>query len=206
MYTYILVLVNLIIWALPATAGENKAYVKDGAIVIETKDGTRTVDYSGRDGTSRRGASLWHMREEISPVDKALNVFKDKSKTYYNKRVWFIDEGNGIEQFYVDFTTDDPHSSPYLLPYANFAYYTGYSLDGILGVYGINLADPEDLFFVDHSSHFNLVSCGQKESYLVVQQDGALKQLVVYEPTGNKTATTFPFGSTIDEIQQSLCP
>ena len=189
-----------------AQEAQNKAYVQDGKIVVETKDGVKALDYSGRDGFTSRDISKWTTREEVAPVTEALSVFKDKSKEYYRKRVWFVDDGTGLDQFYVEFTTDDLNASPYLLPHYNFAYYLGYSPSGILGVYGANLNDSEDTFFVDHSSHFDLVTCDQKESYLVIQEDGALKQLIVYDPGGNKTDTAFAFGTTIEEIQKSLCP
>ena len=201
---YVLTLLPAV--GIAAQEAQNKAYVQDGKIVVETKDGVKSLDYSDRNGFTSRDVTKWKTREEVSPVTKALDVFKDKTKNYYHKRVWFVDDGTGQDQFYVEYNTDDPNASPYLSPYYKYAYYVGYSPAGNLGVYGVNLADDADTFFIDHSSHFNLVTCDKKSSYLVVQDDNGARQILVYEPAGNKTDTTFTFGTTLEEIQKSLCP
>ena len=186
-------------------AAENKAYVKDGKIVVETPTGVNELDYSPRGATTNRYTQKWSTREENNPAQDALKVFQDKSKPYYHKRVWFVDDGSGIDKFYVDVITDSQYVNPFFLPYDNYAYYLGYSPSGVKGVYGVNLSQS-DTFFVDQASKFEMVTCPDNKSYVVVHQDGALQGVLIYDYLGKKIDTTFDAGSTLEEIQKALCP
>jgi len=188
-----------------AFAVDNKAYVQDGKIMIETSDGVNELDYSHRGKYSKRYSSKWRTREEVKPVLDSLKAYQDKSKTYFNKRVWFIDSGNGVEDFYVEFTTDDQNYHPLILPNEHYAYYLGYSETGVKSLFGADLWGGKT-FFVDQASQFKTVTCSQDKSFIVVQQDhDEVKQFIVYDQTGKKTDTTIDSNTAYEEFQDTLC-
>ena len=158
----------IVLLSVTCFAQENKAYVKDGKIVVETAEGARSIDYSGSSGQRYRSLENWQIKEETDTVNNALSVFKKKSEPLYKKKVWIFDR-NGRQKILIEYTTDDDDTGLIFSPDEDFVFWVGRSWFGRPTVFGRKLAANKN-FIVSGGNNFNLITCNNKQTYVVVKK------------------------------------
>ena len=187
-------------------AEENKAYLKDGKIVVETKDGVRTVDYSSEKEYPQASSKEWNIKEKISPVDEALAVYKNKFEPLYNHKIHFYGQSDGDVEYFIEYLSDYEDSRYLLSPHGNYLYYLGRNSDGEKYVSGHNLKENTQ-FSVGSGNDFYLVACNEDTSFVIVQQ-GQADLYDVFDAQGKKISTIVQpgvFEEIQDKIKKAVC-
>lgn len=143
----------------------------------------------------------WKVEENTDPVNRALGVYKKRSESKYNKRVWITDKNNGQKRMIVQYTPRDVDDKIVFSSDENYMYYLGVTPAGTSIVYGINLLSNQE-FSVASGQNFNVLNCPDKTTYIVVE-DGQTKAYQVFSMTGERMQTltnTQPI-----DIEKSLC-
>lgn len=204
-FSYILAILLLTL-ALSLEAQENKAYLKDGKIVVETKEGVRTVDYSTKNDYSNTTSKKWNISENVSPVDEALSVYKNKSEPVYKHKIHFYSESDRDVKHFIEYLSDDDSSSYLLSPQGNHLYYLGLNSTGGKYIYGHNLKENKK-FPVSSGSNAHIIACDDDTSFVLVEQ-AKNERYDVFDVEGNKINTitqTGEYTEIQDKIKAAVC-
>lgn len=180
-----------------------KAYLKDGQIVTECGDDVQSVDLDRRDGRRRYSLNKWDVTEHADPVREALKVFKKKGAPAYKKKVWLIDKGDGTNTIVVEYVSNKTLDKLLFTPDEDFMYFIDFSRPGHSMIYGLNLRTKRQ-FAVTSASDFEIVTCDNRESYLLVAAGSPETRYYVFKTTGQK-AMTLDGAMTLDEIKREVC-
>ena len=172
---YVLVLFILLAGT-TCLAQQNKAYVKNGKIIVETPEGVKSIDYSQPSGQRYNQLQKWTVKEEINNVNGALSIFKKRSEPIYKKKVWIFDK-NGKQKILIEYTSDDGDGGVVFSPNEDFVFWVGRSWFGRPAVYGRNLSRRGN-FTVANANNFNLVTCDNQQTYVMIKKE--MKDLTYY--------------------------
>ncbi len=177
--TYLYVGVGII-----AEAQPNKAYLKDGSIVIETPEGTKRLDY--RSDNRYKKLHKWVVREEVNPVEEALKVFKKGEEKLYQKKVWIIDKQNGQKSILVEYASPSATGDIVFSPDEENIYYIGVDSSGTSYLYKMDLDNQQATSLIP-ASDLETFDCGSSDKkYLVVKEEGPSHSYVVYTFAGQQ--------------------
>ncbi|MBN2483994.1 MAG: hypothetical protein JXD21_07340 [Candidatus Omnitrophica bacterium] len=186
---FALLLLLLFLFGQPAGA-QNKAYLKDGKIVVETPEGARQLDYSADkdetryEVTSPAGKS-WSVQSDTKKVDEALGVYMEKGTPLYEKNVIITDEADGTQTIHVDYITKNENETMLFSPDGNYAYYLTTAEDGKNSIYGINLLTNKT-FFISTASDYRLITCTNDRTYLALRAGINSTLFMIYDLSGTK--------------------
>lgn len=199
---YSAVLIFLLVFAINAFAQDNKAYLKDGKIVVETNEGVKAIDYNHEIQSVQKISEKWTVKEEINPVEEGLAVFKNKSTPVYLKRIVLLDKEHG-DDFIFEFYTDDKSHQTTYSPNKDYLYFLGTSSDGITSVYGHNIYTKKQ-FLIPDSRDFQLLNCENQTSFIVVEKDEKEGDYFIYD-LGGKELNHYSNLNAYDKLKNSVC-
>jgi len=182
-------------------AGENRVFLRDGSIVIDTEDGKKLLDYSRLNKYSDYGLNNWSVKEEADLVEEAIRVYKRKGRPRYRKKVSIINRLNGDENIIVKYTPRKRNDRVIFSPDENFMYYIALSNRGDDVVYGLNLLTKKK-FVVDSADDFVIVNCDGECSYIVTNKNTDMHY--VYTLEGAMT-DAFRYGGNLRDVSDVIC-
>ena len=155
---------------------QNKAYVKDGRIVVETAQGVKSIDYSQSPGQRYSRLQKWTVEEEVDKVGNALSVFRKRSEPLYKRKIWIFDK-NGKQKIFIEYTSGDDDTGIIFSPDEDFVFWLGRSWFGRPVVYGRKLSKGRN-FAVANATNFELITCDNQQTYVVIKK--AMKDATYY--------------------------
>lgn len=161
-------------------AQDNSVYLKDGKIVVETKQGLKkALDYEESSRYSSYNLKKWGVKEKLDPVAEALKVFKRKKETFYNKKIYIFEKISGKEQIVIEYIVDKSNDKVIFSPNEDFMFYIGLSDTGESIVYGINLFS-EQKFKVDSGNNLAIANCWSNKSYIIIKDNVSEDDIIYY--------------------------
>ncbi|MDP2653084.1 MAG: hypothetical protein Q8Q08_03525 [Candidatus Omnitrophota bacterium] len=145
----------------------------------------------------------WTVEESADPVQRALGVYKKKSETRYNRRVWITNKADGTKKVLVEFTAGAAGGNVVFSPDEDFMYYLGVDNRGYNYVYGVNLLSSEK-FTLGDADHFSTVNCPDKRTFVVLENYGKVTTHHVYTASGQEVKEPLDIKSPVD-LEKSLC-
>ena len=137
-------------------AQENKVYLEDGKIVIQTPEEKKVLDYSAEEKYSAIKSKKWNVKKESGLLAEALSVYKEKQAPVYSQKVWISEKKDGEQSILIEYNSLQENSRIIFSPDDNYMYYIGLSDSGESTIYGIKLADQEEFVF-NASDDFQLI-------------------------------------------------
>ena len=191
-------------FAVSGFAQESSVYLKDGNILIERGGETRALDYSKKQKYANYHLKKWNVKEELNPVQEALQVYSKKSTPVYDKKIWIVDKRDGTKGIYVEYKTNNERDRIVFSPSEDHVFYLGLSpLADTSVLYGRNLLTQER-FSLNNTDDFDLLNCPNKKSYVVVIEDGKVKTYHIYSLGGEKVDTISGVPSQRD-LERYVC-
>lgn len=177
---------NTLILAFVLSAGniclaqDSSVYLKDGKIVVETKQGLKkALDYEESSRYSSYNLKKWGIKEKLDPVAEALKIFKRKDKTFYNKKIYIFEKSSGKEQMVIEYIVDKNNDKVIFSPNEDFMFYIGLTDTGESIVYGINLFS-EQKFEVDSGNNLAMANCWSNKSYIIIKDNVSEDDVIYY--------------------------
>ncbi len=204
-----LTLFVLCLFLLPQPANaENKAYLKDGKIVVETPDGARQLDYSADKDEKRyevitSSGKNWSVESQTKKVDEALEVYMEKDTPLYEKNVIITEDADGSQKIHVDYITKNEDETLIFSPDGNYAYYLAAAEDGKNKIYGINLNNNKT-FFISTASDYQLITCTNDRTYLAVNSGADSNVFMIYDLSGTRMGSVESTGG-FSGIENNFC-
>jgi len=187
-----------------ALAMENRAYLKDNRIIVETPEGDKAVDFTMDRGHRVYRLKNYTVKEEVNVVDEALKVFERKSPPVYSKKVWIYDQVEDRSQAYVEFMTNEFNEDIVFSPGEEFVYYLEYTPEGEHRLYGIKIG-TEEKFFINTAEDFFIETCEDKDtSYVIVAEDGQVDSYHVFDLEGSKVQFIEKLDN-IEDLKNVIC-
>ena len=178
----------LLLLSTPAAFAENKAYLKDGKIKLETEDKVRSIDYSATGKHDHYNLKNWEVEEKVvDAVAEAVQVYTEKKESGYRRRFVLIDRSNPHRTIIID-NAADQYGGLQFTPAEDFVYYVGLpgtGVSGATGVYGLNLLTQEN-FMISQGDNLGVETCPDRKSYVVVRVSGKETSYVIYNIYGKK--------------------
>lgn len=161
-------------------AQDNSAYLKDGKIVVETKQGLKkTLDYEEKSRYSSYNLKKWGIKEKLDPVAEALKIFKKKDEAFYNKKIYIFEKSSGKEQMLIEYIVDKNNDKVIFSPNEDFMFYIGLTDTGESIVYGVNLFS-EQKFEVDSGNNLAMANCWSNKSYIIIKDNVSEDDIIYY--------------------------
>jgi hypothetical protein len=145
----------------------------------------------------------WVVEENTDPVNRALEVYKKKSKPGYTRRIWLTGKADGKKRLIAEYVSLGGGDKVVFSPNEDFMYYLGLTPGGQSMVYGVNLLSNKK-FSLGSGDGFQAVNCPDKTSYVVVQPDGQSTIYQVYTSAGEPLEALTDLESPLD-IEKNLC-
>jgi len=185
-------------------SAENKAYLQDGNILIETPKGTRQLDYADEEERYiiTDTPQKWTVHSQTTILNEALQTYRDKQAPLYEKNIWIVDEADGNHTIHVDYITKNKDETMIFSPDGEYAYYLE-TKDGKDTIYGLNLSNQET-FFISIASEYQIITCTNNKSYLAVNQGTDSNIFVIYDLSGNEKKT-LENAQGFSGIQHNFC-
>jgi len=170
---------------------------------VDAHDGKKVLDYDSDQPYYFSRLKQWKVVEELSHVKEALLLYKSKKVPIYNKKIWFVNKGDEQQTVIVEYSTQKKNDRLIFSPDENTVFYLGISSSGDNAVYGLNLLTNEKLE-IAQADHFQIETCPNKESFIVVQQEDGQREVVVYTLNGTKTKS-FNSMQSLKGIAEFIC-
>lgn len=205
MKTFIFMFVVVLFLSANVSA-ENRTYLKDGKIVVDTESGSNVVDYDSDDLHHRTQIyKRWDIKEEVNPLKEALAVYQEKGRSVYAKKIWIFDKENGQIDVTFEIATDNPKERIILNDNESFGYYVGLTGEGVESIYGIALNEDKSApFLITDGNGFDLINCGNQSSYVIVKDDKEKEVYLAYDEQG-KLMQSLEAYKDKDDAKRILC-
>jgi hypothetical protein len=198
----VVVLLTIIVAGDSGLAQDVKVYLKDGQIIRERRTEPASDAMASQEG---KGYHLkkWDIATEVDPVQEALKVYKKKGEPLYQKRVWIIDKGNGTKNLLVEYVSSSSDSQVVFSPEEDFMYFLRTDDTGQNLIYGLEL-NTRRQFHIGTGKNFNLLTCPNRMSYVILEQDEQGLKHFIYQLTGEQKRVLHG-AMTQDEIKKQVC-
>ena len=158
--------------------------VRKKQVGIETRIIEVESDFTRDVGTGYGHLDNWTVKEETDKVRGALDIYREKSKPLYKKKVWIIDKRGTGKKFSLDYET--PRDKLIFTPTEDFVFWVGHSWMNKPVVYGRDLFSGRK-FSVAQSDNFDLLTCRNKRTYVIIEGETAGADYYhVYDVTGRR--------------------
>jgi hypothetical protein len=147
------------------------------------------------------------VKEETDIVQKALDVFKKKSKpsSLYRKKIWLTTTLQEDNASYLSFMTNDQNENIIFSPDEDFVYYVEIGPDGERRLSGYNIVN-DDVFPVRTAADsFYIETCEEtRASYLVVLDGKEIEGYHVYDLEG-KAIDLPDMPADVNDLKNVIC-
>ena len=144
----------------------------------------------------------WVVEENTDSVQHALEVYKKKSESEYNKSIWITNRNTGQKHLIAQYAALNAGNKIVFSGDEKFMYYLGLAPGGQSMIYGVDLMSDKR-FSLDAGDNVSTVNCPNKKSYVVVQEGKDKSVYQVYTTSGKK-AQTLTDVQPVD-IEKNLC-
>jgi hypothetical protein len=145
----------------------------------------------------------WVVEENTDPLRHALEVYKKKSESSYNKSIWITDRKTGKKHLIVQYAARSAGDKIVFSGDEKFLYYLGIAPGGQGMIYGVDLLSDKK-FSLGAGESVSTINCPNKVSYVVVQQGEGTSVYQVYTTAGKKTQTLTDIQNPAD-LEKNLC-
>ncbi len=197
-YYFCILIVWLIVFSVPPSGlAADTFYAKRHAISSTTKEKKDKEN-------SFSHLQKWIVQDESDKIQKALEIYKNKSKPAYSKKYWIINNQTGQKSILVEYMASSPGDQIIFSPNEHYAYFVGLTPLGQHMIYGINLSN-QNQFTVDQGESASIFSCeDSNQSYLVIVHENGKITRSVYYLNGQKK-DVIEDGVTAENLKDYVC-
>jgi len=179
--------------------------LKDGQIQVILSDSSiKTLDYSKDNKYSDLNLKKWIVYEKADPVKEAIKVYKNKAETSRVREVWIVDRDGKIKSVVLEYEYNEGKDKLVFSSDEDFVYYFGLSDHGGNVIYGVNLLDGKEFLVASNAVEFDVTTCPDDKSYVIVQVEGEVLNYYVYTLNGNNLDAA-TYSGTLAAFSKDVC-
>ncbi len=204
LFVFVFLFSPLTIFAQETPVTKNTVVLQDNQIIVQTEQGAKALIYSEPDKYSDVQLKKWKIKEGTDTVSEALKVYKSRSaKPFKTKKIWLVNKNNEKQQIFVKYSYSGGREKVMFSPDEDFILFFDLSASGDTVIAAKNLVSREQ-FVLGKGRDFNIMSCPDHKSYVIVQNEKGQNDYFVYDLKEHVTVDLDPAGP-IENLDKFIC-